>query len=359
QRVRPPQVSFTADERAYIDIEVERKKAGKFDVLLGILPPVNNTQRLQFTGSMDILLVSPLRFGEQIAFKYNKLVGSSQQVNFDLMVPYLFRIPLKLETHFDLLKQREDFLNLNASGSALFEFSPFLAGRFYVKNRSSRLLDSAFRDTSTMNFSQLDGNRRLFGLGLVYENLDYKLNPGKGWSAFVDVGVGRRMIRENFLLKNAFPEVYQDLNLRQPVNEINMEVNWYKTLFPRNVIHLANRTYWLGMENYLRNDQLQVGGSRSIRGFNENEFFTDFYSFFTAEYRFQLERDSYLFLFGDYAYLENNETGTIDYPMGVGFGMNYGTKAGIISLVYAIGRSKEIPFQPARGKIHIGFINQF
>ncbi|MCB0837887.1 MAG: BamA/TamA family outer membrane protein, partial [Bacteroidetes bacterium] len=223
----------------------------------------------------------------------------------------------------------------------------------------SRLLDSAFRDTSTMNFSQLDGNRRLFGLGLVYENLDYKLNPGKGWSAFVDVGVGRRMIRENFLLKNAFPEVYQDLNLRQPVNEINMEVNWYKTLFPRNVIHLANRTYWLGMENYLRNDQLQVGGSRSIRGFNENEFFTDFYSFFTAEYRFQLERDSYLFLFGDYAYLENNETGTIDYPMGVGFGMNYGTKAGIISLVYAIGRSKEIPFQPARGKIHIGFINQF
>ena len=45
--------------------------------------------------------------------------------------------------------------------------------------------------------------------------------------------------------------------------------------------------------------------------------------------------------------------------LGLGLGMNYGTEAGIISLSYAIGKTADIPFQPSRGKVHIGFINQF
>ena len=359
QKVEEPKIRFTSFKTARLDIDLESKKAGKLDILFGILPPTTNSQRLQFTGSMDILLVSPMKFGERIAFKYNQLLSSSRQINMDVMIPYLFRIPLKAEAKLDLFRQEEDFLNINFQGAGLFEFSPFLAARFYVKNRSSRLLDSAFRDTASLNFSQLDGNRQLFGLGLQYENLDYKLNPSRGWSAFLEVGVGRRTIRENFLLKTSYPEIYQDIDLQQPVNEVDLKVNWYKSLFPRHVVHLANKTYWLGMKEHLRNDQIQVGGSRSIRGFNENEFFTDFYSFFTAEYRFQLERDSYMFLFGDYAYLENNEQNKVRHPAGFGFGMNYGTKAGIISLTYAIGWAEDIPFQPARGKIHIGFINQF
>lgn len=167
------------------------------------------------------------------------------------------------------------------------------------------------------------------------------------------------MIRENILLIRRNPEIYTGIDLRQPSREINFRVKWYYSFFPRNVLHLANHTYWLGMENYLRNDQLQVGGSRSIRGFNENQFFTDFYSFFTAEYRFQLERDSYMFIFGDYAYMENHEAGWVLHPAGFGLGMNYGTKAGIISITYAIGGVEGIAFQPARGKIHIGLVNQF
>ena len=122
---------------------------------------------------------------------------------------------------------------------------------------------------------------------------------------------------------------------------------------------MANHSYWLGLNNYFRNDQLQVGGSRSIRGFNELEFFTDFYTFFTAEYRLQLERDSYIFLFGDYAYMEDHFSQSITRPVGVGLGMNYGTKAGIISISYAIGRTRDIAFAPSRGKVHIGLINQF
>ncbi|MEM6800374.1 MAG: hypothetical protein AAF696_03165, partial [Bacteroidota bacterium] len=168
-----------------------------------------------------------------------------------------------------------------------------------------------------------------------------------------------RTIRENVQIASSRPEVYENIDRESPSREIEFMLKWYRRLSGRHILHIANHTYWLDLDNILRNDQLQVGGARSIRGFNENQFFTDFFSFFSLEYRLQLERNSYVFLFGDYAYLENNEGNTIIRPRSTGIGMNYGTKAGIISISYAIGTAENIPFQPSRGRIHVGLINQF
>ena len=38
-----------------------------------------------------------------------------------------------------------------------------------------------------------------------------------------------------------------------------LEVRGYLPLAPRRVLHLANQSYWLGLNEYLRNDQQQVG----------------------------------------------------------------------------------------------------
>jgi hypothetical protein len=46
-------------------------------------------------------------------------------------------------------------------------------------------------------------------------------------------------------------------------------------------------------------------------------------------------------------------------PWGVGLGLTYETKAGMLSVTYAAGQVAGAPFQPARGKIHIGLVNQF
>ncbi|MEZ4825909.1 MAG: BamA/TamA family outer membrane protein [Bacteroidia bacterium] len=359
QNAGRPEIVFTPFHTARIDISLEKKQAGRFDVLLGILPPSANTQKLSFTGTMDIVLVSPFRQGEIISFKYNKLIATSQQVEAKVMAPYLFGFPLKIEGTLNLLKQEEDFLNLDYQGSIFYEFSPYLSARFFLHNRNSRLLDAAIADTVKGNPAQLDGLNQTLGAGLNYEKLDYRQNPSRGVSAALDFGLGRNIIRENVLLIRKNPEIYEGLDLRQPSREINLRLKWYYSFLPRHVIYLGNHTYWLGMETYLRNNQLQAGGSRSIRGFNENQFFTDFYTFFTGEYRFQLERDSYMFIFGDYAYLENNEAGQVYHPSGVGLGMNYGTKAGIVSITYAVGKVEGFPFQPSRGKIHIGLVNQF
>lgn len=356
ERVEAPQVTFLPYRGAQVEVKLNKTQAGRFNLLLGILPPNDESQRLQFTGVVDILLVSPLRLGEVLLLEYNRLPSTSQRMNLELKLPYLLRTPVRAEGRFALLKQEEDFLNLEYRAALEYGFSPNLAASFLVNGRASRLLDSTLRDTSNLTPDQLDGNRQLLGLGLSYQRLDYRFNPSRGLDAYLELGLGQRRIRRNARLDE---QIYADLDLEQPVQEVELMVKGYLPLAPRHVLHLANHSYWLGLDQYLRNDQRQIGGARSLRGFNENQFFTDLMSFFTFEYRFQLERDSYLFGFFDAAYLRDRVRDTEQLPLGTGIGMNYGTRAGILSVVYAVGRTADIPFQPARGRIHVGLINRF
>ncbi|MEO0468206.1 MAG: BamA/TamA family outer membrane protein [Bacteroidota bacterium] len=360
RNVPAPKVVFTAYNTAHLNIKLEKAQTSKFDVLLGILPPASATQSdqsVQITGTVDVLLVSPFRQGEILQFKFDKLTSTSQQTQLRLQLPYLLRTPLRLEGDFNLLKQEEDFLNLNVQLGGRYAFSPTLSATFAYQLRNSRLLGEAVADTTSLD--QIDGNRQSGSVGFLFDNLDYRLNPSKGVFAQVNLGLGQRTIRENpqLLLRN--PEIYEDVIRNQPTREIQLDLQWFKSLWPRHVLHLRNRTYYLGMNQYFRNDQLQVGGAKSLRGFNENAFFTDFFSQFTAEYRLQLERNSFLFFFGDYAYLQNRVSNQILRPTGLGLGMNYGTKAGIISISYAVGRTAELAFNPGRGRIHVGLVNQF
>ena len=356
EQVQAPEVTFLPYQGAQVQVQLKKAQTSRFNLLLGLLPPLDQSQRLQFTGVLDLVLVSPFRLGEILALEYNQLPSTSQRLNLEVKLPYLLRIPIRAQGRFTLLKQEVDFLNLEYEAGLEYGFSPNLSARFRVDGRNTRLLDSTLRDTSNLTPDQLDGQRQLFGLGLHYERLDYRFNPSKGIDASIDLGLGNRRIRPNLRFSE---EVYENLLLNQAAQEIKLSVKAYWPLSPRQVIHLANQSYWLGLTQYLRNDQLQIGGARSLRGFNENQFFTDLMSFMTLEYRFQLERDSYLFAFFDAAYLRDRVRDEEIYPIGTGIGMNYGTKAGILSIIYAVGRTADIPFQPARGKIHVGLINRF
>ncbi|MEL6847752.1 MAG: BamA/TamA family outer membrane protein, partial [Bacteroidota bacterium] len=325
QKVSTPEVVFTSPRQAEVKVKLEKKQASKLDVLLGILPPINNDQRIRFSGSVDVALVSPFRLGEQLALTFNNFPGTSQQLGARVGVPYLFRTPISLESDFSLFRQEEDFQNLSFFLGGTYTFSPGLVAKLYLRNRNTRLLRESLVDTTAQNLAQLDGRKRMIGLGLEYEKLDYRLNPSRGWHAQFEVSLGQRQILENGVIKLTRPDFYEGLRLTQFTQEISLKLAWYYSFFPRQVLHLANQSYWLGLENYFRNDQIQVGGSRSIRGFNENQYFTDAYTFFTLEYRFQLERDSYLFVFGDYAYVRDRALGILRHPYGTGIGMNYGT----------------------------------
>lgn len=356
---KPAKVTYDEFNRAKINVSLARRRAGKFDLLIGILPPRDETAKLQFTGLADFQLVSPLfKAGEILQFRFDKLVGSSQKMHLEYMHPYLFSTPVRLQMEFDLLKQDTTFLTRYFKFSGFYAFSQNLSVKAWTRSRTSTLISTErWELDSTTVPPVLDARDQTYGLGLLFENVDYKFNPTRGWIIRADFGIGRKRINQNPKL---YEGIYDGLALSQPKREADFELWWFNRLSKRWVLALGNRTYWLDQVEYFRNDLLQVGGGRSIRGFNENEFFTNFYTMGTVEGRFLLERNSYLFVFSDYAYLENvSGPEKILRPWGIGLGMTYETRAGMVSVTYAAGQAGSQSFQPSRGRIHVGLINQF
>jgi translocation and assembly module TamA len=355
----PAKVEFISEDKAKITIELESRKSGKFDLLLGILPPSDNTAKLQFTGLVDFQLVSPIfRAGELLEFRFDKLMGSSQKLHLRFAMPYLFSSPMGVDGEFNLLKQDTTFLTRTFKIGIPYAFSPTLSIKAYYKNKSSTLISTRRyeRDTTLMP-PVLDGKDQTYGLGFSFENLDDRFSPTRGFRIRADGGIGKKKVLRNPRLTE---NVYEGVELTLPKKESEIRLEWYQKYTKRLVLMLANSTYWLDQKQYFQNDLMQVGGSRSIRGFNENQFFTNFYTAFTVENRFLLEERSYLFVFSDIAYLED-KVGPVPImrPWGLGLGLTYETKAGMLSVTYAAGTVAGSPFQPSRGKIHIGLVNQF
>ena len=48
-----------------------------------------------------------------------------------------------------------------------------------------------------------------------------------------------------------------------------------------------------------------------------------------------------------------------DHPFGVGLGFSIGSKIGIFSINYAIGKQLTNPFDLKQGKVHFGYIAYF
>lgn len=370
--VKPPKTEFTYIGGSKVIITLEPRRTNKFDILVGVLPPsgIGSTpetdKRFQWIASMDIALVSMLKYGESLQIKYDQLTQGTRKMNLKLQVPYLFHLPLHAQGEFELFKQKSDFLNRLVRAGGEYGFSPFLSVRFQYKARFTGL------DTSYVNavldltrpLSILDGNTQVYGLGFRYEKTDYKFNPSKGWVGNVELSTGKTLIKKN----PRFPYIIYDslglnridsLRWSQPVTELDLSLKWYYKVGKRNVLHLANRTYFLWQHKIFQNDQLPLGGSRSIRGFNENQFFSNRFLYFTAEYRFLLEQNTYLFTFCDAGRLSDRVLNAVYYPIGIGMGITYDTPAGLVTFTYAFGQAGDIPFQPGRGKIHLGLVSQF
>jgi outer membrane protein assembly factor BamA len=109
------------------------------------------------------------------------------------------------------------------------------------------------------------------------------------------------------------------------------------------------------------NELYQIGGIKTLRGFDEESLFASGYAIGTVEYRFLLSRVSYLFGFVDGAYVErkSNLDQNGKFYGGAGLGISLETKTGLFSLAYAAGKRPDVPINFREAKIHFGFITLF
>jgi outer membrane protein assembly factor BamA len=358
QQAKPVQELFSDDGKVKLLLNMQSRKASRFDGLIGLLPPAENTAKIQLTGLLDFMLVSPFASGEIISFKFEQLPSQSQRLALKYQQPWLFNLPLKAETELNLFKQDSTFLNRFFKLTPYWMLSPKVQIKGWYRNKTSVILNTTPWKNSKLIPPVLDSQEGTFGFGIEYEKLDYRINPSKGLILKFDAGAGQRNIRQNPGLDSLD---YTSIRLTYPSREIQFEMQWFLSPFKRHVVLIGNRSFRMDQVQYFRNELLQIGGARTLRGFNENQFFARYYSVFTLEYRFLLDENSNLFAFYDQARLELREPGFIQTlnPAGIGTGINFETRAGILNLTFATGQVGDIKFSPSRPRVHFGIVSMF
>lgn len=354
--VKPSSIAFTPKfNKLYLYLD--KKQASQFDGILGILPD-NVTGKVLFTGDVHLKLQNGLGKGELIDLNWRKLQTQTQDLKLQLVYPFVARSPFGIDYNFKLYKRDTTFLDVYHNVGLQY----LLSGGNYVKlfyaNKISSLLSTTGLEYLTTLPTNADISTNMYGIGFKHEKLDYRLNPRKGYSITGNAGIGTKNIKRNSRLN---PVVYNGLKLSTTQYTADVTANLFVPLFNRNTVKIGVQSAFVYNETLFQNELYRIGGLKTLRGFDEESIYTSAYSIFTVEYRFLLEQNSYLYLFGDGAYYENrNVTSFVhDTPIGFGAGISFETKAGIFSINYALGKQFNNPIELKSGKIHFGVVNYF
>lgn len=357
----PPSVLFT-NRYNTLNLHLVKKKNSNFHGVVGVLP--DNEGKVTITGEANLRLVNSFYKGEALAFKWKRIQNNTQNLDIEASYPYVFNSNLGLRGALDLFRKDTSFSNLNATLAIQYLFTSQNFIEAFLERKSSNVLGNVVANTSDPRF--LDVRATGYGIALNQQNLDYRLNPYKGYLINVRLSAGEKKIQPNPTLVGIS---YDSLNLSATEIKTNVTLNAYVPLFSKVTLKLGVTDKRIISSNLFENEFYRIGGLFTLRGFDEESIYASSFTILTIEPRLILEKNSHLYAFYDLAYYENNTLSRSikGYPMGFGAGISFETKPGIFTFTYALGQHvffedgirKNAGFTLRAGKVHFGFINYF
>ncbi len=342
--VKPSEIVFSG-EKARVNIFINQKNANQFDGVIGFLPSANSS-KVQLTGDFKLKLQNTLKRGEMIDLNYKGLPNQSQQLLTNINFPYLFLSKVGFYVDFQFFKRDSSFLNLNSKIAFTFSLAPEKYLSLFIENYRSSLINQKASN-------KINGVQSVFyGAGADIDKTDNFLSPRKGYQLKLSLGVGQRDIQN---LENS----------TQPIKNVqyksSVDFNYYLKLSNHFNIFLHQQSAFLSGRQLYENEVFRIGGFKTLRGFLEQSLLVNSYAVQTSELRYYIEKKSFLFTFYDQAWTQSALGSGIknNYPFGLGAGINFETKLGMVSFSYALGKQQNNPINLQKGNIHFGIVSNF
>jgi len=364
-----PTVTFVGD-KARVEVVLVKKRASRFDFVLGVLPQNAAGQQLNnrsvlVTGTFNGELQNQFGQGERIYAAFEQLRPETQEMELEFNYPYALNLPFGVDFSFQLYKRDTSYLDLESDLGLqyLFEGGNYL--KAFWNNRSSTLLtvDAEQLEQRERLPENLDVSNAYFGLEYVMQRLDYRLNPRKGWSVFLRGGAGlKRVERNNRIQELGYGELYDSLDLRSFQYKLTARLAGYLPVFSGSTVKGSLRGgAILSDEAVYFNEQFRIGGNQILRGFDEESIFATRYALATLEYRLLIGQNSYLYTFADFAYVEDRTSvkDVTDWPYGFGAGITFETSVGLFGVSLAYGKQLDNPIDFSAPKVHFGYVSLF
>lgn len=350
-------------EKVELNIFLEKQKSNEINLLLGILPNDKLTNRkITITGEGLLHLYNSFGVGEEIFFNFKQIRPKTQNIDIEIKYPFLLNLPVGINTSFKLFKNDTSYININSKLGLMYNFNGVDKIQLFYQNKISNVLNFDTQKVANNELPEiLDKTTNIIGLQLFLQKLDYIINPRKGYIFSITGKVGARNIRINSELQKINNNIYNNISQKTINYNIELEFKYYFPILKRHSILLANNSKFFISQNVLNNEKYRIGGAKTLRGFDEEEVLSPYFSLLTLEYHFSLTKNSYFYTFGDIAIVEDIRFGSksIDTPFGFGLGATFETKGGIFKLSYALGKQLNNKIEFKNGKIHFGYINLF
>lgn len=332
-----------------VSISVKEGSANTFDGIIGYVPSPSPASKGYFTGDVFVAFRNLFGTGRKAFVKWKRENELTQELELQYREPWLFGIPLSVNGTFFQRKQDSSYVKTKLE----------VRGEFAVTDELSFganiLSEAVYPAADLRQFSVFESNILSVGGDILYDTRDNLLNPQKGirYSTTVQQGV-KEITGPQKYLTSALERNYS-------VQKYSVDAEGYISIFLRQVIMIGFHGKQVTSSRLEVSDLYQFGGTTTLRGYRENQFFASKIAWTNIEYRFLTGRASslYGFIDGGYYYRPADNLKSIagqeSSLYGYGFGARVETGLGILNVNYALGEGDSF----SNGKIHVGIINEF
>lgn len=355
-----------------LNIYADARKNSQVNFLIGFLPASADNDKLQVTGDVNLNLKNMFGNAEEILVKWQQLQVKSPRLNLGFTHPYIFNSPFGVNFTFELFKKDSNFLQVYAQTGIQYDLSANQKGKLFMQWQNNTLLSGAI-DTNAIKAEKklpvnVDVGSVNTGLQYDYFGTNYLLNPRRGNEIALTASVGIKNIRQNADIVNIkdpsfnYASLYDSIPARSYQLRARLTAAHYFPISKASTIKAGFNGGYFNSPTIFRNELFQIGGYKLMRGFNEESIYASRFAVFTAEYRYLVGLNSYLFGFADLGLVQNKfqDVNTNNRFVGIGLGILFETKAGLLNVSYAMGKRNDVSFNIREAsKLHFGYINYF
>jgi outer membrane protein assembly factor BamA len=371
QEIQPADVTMLGSG-SILNLYLAPKRSSQANFLIGFLPSASQSGKLQLTADVNLDLKNALSNGETILLKWQQLQPKSPRLNIGFQQPYIFNSNFGFDFAFDLFKKDSTFLQINALLGLQYLLSAHQAGKIFVQWQNSFLLGTGV-DTNLVKITKklppnIDVTAVNVGLEYEWNKTDYKLNPRSGNEIKLTVAIGIKNIKRNNEILNLkdpnfnYAGLYDSVKARSYQFRVKLSAAHFFPIGKQATVKTAINGGLFISPSIFRNELFQIGGYKLLRGFNEESIYATQYVVLTAEYRYRLKLNSYMFGFVDGGWVKNKyqAINLNNNFIGAGLGLAFETRFGLVNISYAAGKRNDVKLNLREAsKIHFGYVNYF
>ena len=328
---------------------VQEGSATSFDGVLGYVPAAAAGENGYVTGTVSLVMKNIFGTGRKLGARWQRETASTQELELHYTEPWFLQLPVDIGAGYFQRKQDSLYVKSIVSARADYNLTDELTLSGTVNS------ESIYPSSDIQQFSVYESSSLILGGEIKYDTRDNMRSPTSGLRYSTSYQSGTKKITgpAQYIAavdaKNYF------------TSRIAVDVDLYTMPWRRHVFALGVHGKQAASSVLELSDMYPFGGSNTVRGYRECQFFGSRVAWTSFEYRFLTGRLSHVFTFIDAGYFSRPDqagsgiAGQEKLLSGVGIGTRLETALGILGVSYALGRGDTF----SSGKIHFGVVNEF